>query len=163
MKVIRVTGDGYKKLDAATKSIKGWQAKVGWVARKQYPDSEMTTAGAAAIAEYGAPSKNIPPRPIMRPTIAKQKNLWAQIARNEGKLILEGKQTGQGAMERIGLQAAGDARETITQIFSPPLSPKTIAARLRRYKNKKTVGNLTKPLVDTKTLLNSLTNTVERE
>lgn len=163
MKIIRVQGDGAKKLDAALKSIKGFVAKAGWVTQKKYENSKMTTAGAAAIAETGYAPKNIPPRPHGRPTIERRKKVWAKIAESEAKKIFEGKQTGAGAMEVIGLQAAGDWRETITQIFEPPLSPKTIAARVRKMKGGKTIGNLTKPLIETKTMLNSLTNTVEKE
>lgn len=145
------------------KSIQGWQSKVGWVARKQYENSKMTTAAAAAIAEMGSPDKNIPPRPIMRPTIRENKNLWAKIAANEAKKILQGNQTGENAMEILGLKAAGDIREKITQIYEPSLSPKTVANRLRKKKNKKIIGKLTKPLIDTEQMITSLTNTVERE
>lgn len=163
MKVIRVQGDGAKKLDSALKSIKGFVAKVGWVAKKKYENSEMTTAAAAAIAETGYPAKNIPQRAHGRPTIERRKKVWAKIAESEAKKIFDGKQTGKGAMEVLGLQAAGDWRETITQIFDPPLSPRTIAARLRKKKDRKTVGNLTKPLIDTTQMIESLTNAVEKE
>lgn len=76
--------------------------------------------------------------------------------------MLSGSQTGEMAMERIGLKVANDWRETITKIFDPPLSPKTKAARLRKKKDRKTVGSLDKPLIDTSQMIESLTNTVEK-
>lgn len=163
MKVIRIQGNGSKLLHQALDSIKGKVAKVGWVAEKKYPDSEMTTAAVAQIAEFGSPSRNIPARPIMRPTIRKRQNIWKRIAQAELKKVLAGQQTGEGVFETVGLQAAGDLRQRITEIIDPPLSPKTVAARKRQMANKKVTGNLTKPLVFTKNLLNSLTNTVENE
>ena len=163
MKVIRVTGDGSKKLESALKNIQGIAGKAGWVKEKHYENSDMTTAGAAALAESGSPTRNIPARPHAKPTIEENQNTWTRIAENESKKVLDGKQTGEGLMEVLTLKVAGDWRETITKIWSPPLSPKTIANRLRMKKNKKTVGNLNKPLIDTTQMIESLTNTVERE
>jgi hypothetical protein len=162
MKVLRITGNSGKKLESGLKNLKGLAAKVGWVKQKYYEDSEMTTAGAAALTEFGVPTKNNPPRPHGRQTIIKNKNKWIKVVNNESKKVIHGEQTGEVAMERIGLVAAGDWRKTITELFDPPLSPRTIAARLRKRKDKKTVGSLTKPLIDTGIMLGSLTNTVEK-
>lgn len=159
----RITGEGSKKLEIALKNLSGSIAKAGWVTNKQYDESQMTTAGAAYISEYGSPAQNIPSRPHGRPTIAENQAKWAKIAEAESKRILNGQQTSEGAMEILGLQAAGDWRETITKLLDPPLSPRTIAARLRKRKDKKSVGALDKPLIDTGIMLNSLTNVVEHE
>jgi hypothetical protein len=153
-------GTGKKQLTALLANAKNSDVQVGWVERKQYPASSITTASAAAINEFGAIGHNIPPRPFMRPTISKQQNEWKKIASNEFKRIMKQEQSINGTMEIIGLKVAGDIRETITQIQSPALSPKTIAARIARRANKHMVGNLTKPLVDTGYMLNSLTHKV---
>lgn len=162
MTVSRMAGNGYKNLEIALKNLNGFEAKVGWVEKQQYDDSDMTTAGAAVLAEYGFAPRNIPARPTGGPTATRQKSFWARIAEAESKKVLTGRQTGEGMMEVLGLQAAGDWRESITQLFNPPLSPRTIAARLRKKADGKTIGNLTKPLVESSTMLNALTNTVER-
>ena len=63
----------------------------------------------------------------------------------------------------LGQLAAGDIRKKISEIQQPPLQEATVKARKRRYKDRKTTGNLTKPLVDTAVMVNSVTNTVENK
>jgi hypothetical protein len=157
---IRKEGDLKECLKTLIENAQKMSVQVGWVERKQYPDSEMTTAEAAYINELGSPAHNIPPRPFMRPTFAKKQNEWKSIMRNEASKMIRGKSTIERALEIVGLQAAGDIRETITNIWSPGLSMATIRARLARRSNKHHVGNLTKPLVDTGYMLNSLTHKV---
>lgn len=75
--------------------------------------------------------------------------------------MIAGKATGEQVLEVIGLKAAGDIRKTIATIQTPALKPATIANRLRARKDKSTIGNLTKPLVDSGTMLNAVTSAVE--
>ena len=107
--------------------------------------------------------KNIPPRSYLRVTIRKKRSVWQNFIKNAAKKIIAGEWTVEEALEAIGLKDAGDVRETITQIQEPPLAKATIAARKRRRANKKTTGLLTKPLIDTAIMLNSLTNVVKEK
>lgn len=157
---VQKTGNIKERLKVLLENAKKMSVEVGWVEHKQYEGSSMTTAQAAYINELGSPAHNIPPRPFMRPTFYKQKNLWTMIVKNEAKKMVNGKSTVSRTLEIVGLKAAGDIRETITEIWSPSLSIKTIHARLARRANKSKVGNLTKPLVDTGYMLNSLTSRV---
>ena len=162
VKVVRQVSSAGKQLEVALKNLKGKVGKVGWFEKSKY-ENGISVAQVATIQEYGYPPKNIPPRPFMRPTIENKRVEWQKVAESGAKAILKGNQTLYNVMEGIGLKAAGDIRKTISQIWSPPLSPRTIAARLRKRKNKKITGNLTKPLIDTGIMLGTLTNTVEDE
>lgn len=160
--VVRQVTDAGKRLEIALKNLEGKVGKVGWFEKSKY-ETGVSVAYVATIQEYGYPAKNIPPRPFMRPTIAAKEGEWRKIAESGAKAVLNGNQTAYTVMEAIGLKAAGDIRKTISLIWTPSLSPKTIQARLRKRSNNKTVGNLTKPLIDTGIMLGTLTNTVEDE
>lgn len=171
MEIKRVTTPAGKRLEIALKNLQGKVAKVGWFENSKYPavpskvgpTQGIPVASVAATQEYGYPSKGIPARPFVRPTIAAEENSWKAIAKEGSKQVLAGNQDIGDVMEAIGMKAAGDIRKAITLVFEPPLSPRTIAARLARLSDKKTVGGLTKPLIDTGIMLGTLTNTVESE
>ncbi len=162
VKVVRQVSSAGKQLEIALKGLEGKVGKVGWFEKSKY-EKGVPVAYVATIQEYGFAAKNIPPRPFMRPTIENKRVEWQKVAESGAKAILEGRQTLYNIMEAIGLKAAGDIRKTISSIWAPPLKPATIAARLRRRKNKKVTTNLTKPLIDTGIMLGTLTNTVEDE
>jgi hypothetical protein len=164
VKVTRViTSDG-KNLEVALKNLSGKVAKVGWLEKAKYPEPPNTpVAYVATIQEYGFPAKNIPPRPFMRPTITQKQVEWKEVARRGANAVLKGNSTIEQVMESIGAKAAGDIRKTISNIWSPPLSPRTIARRLAKRANKKKKGRLDKPLIDTGILFATLTSTIEDE
>lgn len=90
----------------------------------------------------------IPPRPFMRPTIAREKNNWKKTMADGARAVLNGNYTATQVMEAVALQAAGNIKETISQVTSPPLKSSTIRARVRQ-KDKNVVGALDKPLIHT--------------
>ena len=162
--VKRIPGEGQKQLDFALKNLSGKVGKVGWFEKSRYDDKNRTpVAYVAAIHEYGYPPGNIPPRPFIRPTIMKQESIWRKVAETGSKQIIKGVATIDQVMQSIGLKASGDIKKTISRLITPPLSQKTIYARLHRKSNKKKVGLLTKPLIDTGVMLGTLTNIVENE
>lgn len=103
----------------------------------------------------------IPPRSFMRSTITEKKMVWAKQFERAAKAIIAGNETPASAMEKLGLMASGDVRQTIAKLTSPALKQSTITNRLRQRADGKTVGNLTKPLVFSRILITSLTYTVE--
>jgi hypothetical protein len=169
--VIRIEGEGAKRLQAALNNLQGKVGKVGWFEKSKYPDivnpkTKKVTKGPpvamiAAINEEGWPARNIPPRPFMRPTIIAKQKSWAKIAESESKKIIAGTSTIGQAMEIIGSVAKGEIQETISAIHSPVLKEATIKNRVRQMANTSVVGNLTKPLVFTEILRGTLYNTVE--
>lgn len=160
MKVERKPGPGAETLKVLIAGLSNMTAKVGWFESAKYEDG-TNVAYVATIHEYGAPAQGIPARPFMRPTAeAKQEN-WKQTARQGAQAVADGGKTSMDVMEALGALAAGDVRRTISQLTSPPLAPSTIAGRLRKRADKKTVGLLTKPLVDTGTMITTLSHLVE--
>jgi hypothetical protein len=162
LKIERKITPAGKNLQIALKNLQGKVGKVGWFEKSKYEDG-TPVAYVATIQEYGYPAGNIPPRPFMRTTIAEKQQEWKKIAESGSKAILNGKATVGTVMEAIGLKAAGDIRKKISLITAPPLSPRTIEARRSRRADKKTIGLLTKPLIDTGIMFGTLTNTVEDE
>lgn len=156
--VFKVLSDHLKELD-------GKVAKAGWFASSVYPN-KTPVAYVAIIQEYGYAEGNIPPRPFMRPTVARETNEWRALMLSGSKAILKGNATLYEVMNGIGGKAAGDVAKTISQVFSPPLKPKTILARARRkaqrVRGKPLItGTLQKPLVDTALMINTVTHVVE--
>lgn len=164
MKIVRVQENGTKTLELALAGLKNKVGKVGWFKESRYPDPPNTQVAQVAVTqEYGYSPGNIPPRPFMRPTIVAKQQEWRDVALRGAKAVFAGKQTVENVLEAIGLKAAGDIRKAISNVYSPPLSPLTIAARLRRRANKRVTGKLTKPLIDTGLMFATLTNSVEDE
>jgi hypothetical protein len=179
--------DTWKKLEIAITSLTGKVGKVGWLGGTRYPDDPASgkqgpdVAYIATIQEYGYPAGGIPPRPFVRPSIAKNIEKWRAIALKYSKRVLENNGSVADVFEAVGASAQGDIDKAIVQLVEPPLSPVTIAARLRRRKvgnaevlahkvvnklpltdkEQKSFGLLDKPLIDTGLMLATLTHTVE--
>jgi hypothetical protein len=162
LKVQRSKNSMLSRLPVILKDLEGKVGKVGWFEEQRYDDKNSTpVAYVATIQEYGYPPKNIPARPFMRPTIIEKQHEWKKIAEAGSRQVIQGKQTVGNVMEAIGLKASGDIKKAISKVTEPPLKPATIAARLAKRSNQSTLGLLTKPLIDTGYMLNSLTNVVE--
>ena len=160
VKVNRVVSPEGKALEIALKHLDGKIGKVGWFENSKYEDG-TPVALIAAQNEYGNPSKHIPARPFLRPTVASKQKEWANIAMRGSKAVLANKATAADVMELIGRAAVADIQKTISLIQEPPLSPATIAARLAKRKDKKHVGALTKPLIDTGLMFATLISIIE--
>ena len=153
LQVVRKPGDS-DRIRQALRELERTQTKVGWFESAKYVDG-TPVAYVATIQEFGYAAGGLPPRPFFRPTIVSEQAAWRTLIAQASKGVVTGKRTSFQAMELIGLQAAGDVRKTISQIITPALSPSTIAARKKR-------GNSsTKPLVDTRVLINTLTHQTE--
>lgn len=145
-----IDGPGIKTLENLIKNLGKKVVKVGWFPSSRYDDKNATpVAYVASIQEFGYSPKKIPPRPFMRPTIADKKNEWAKISQQFANEMVRGEKTGEQALAGIGSVAEGHIRDMINTITTPALKESTIKARLRKRADKKHVGLLTKPLVDT--------------
>jgi hypothetical protein len=154
------------------KSLEEYSAQVGWFESARYDDG-VPVAQVAIYNEYG--TSRIPPRPFMRPTAESQKGEWARTTGKVVSQVLRGKMSAEQGMTLVAQKAAGDMRQTITQVFEPELSPVTVLLRQWRKEGKditgKTVGDAaravaegqrgegvtTKPLVDTGHMLATCT------
>lgn len=147
-------------LEQGARELSGVIGKVGFFETAKYPDG-TPVAEIAAVQELGYPKGGIPPRPFMRTAAAEHGKEWKESFAKGAKAIANGRFTAHQVMDAVGQAAAGDIRKKISTITTPPLKASTVAARRRRYKDKKTTGNLSKPLVDTAVMVNSVTNAVE--
>lgn len=162
MKIKQVPGAGRQKLEILLKELKNAEVRVGWFDTAEYPDGTKV-AQVAVVQEYGDPEHKIPPRPFMRPTIRTKQSEWKAAFDILAQKIAKNEITMAQALEQMGGKAAGDVRKKISTIWSPPLADSTIEARKRQRANKTKVGNLNKPLVDQKYLINTLTHVVVAE
>lgn len=135
------------QLTRLAKELSEQEVATGWFESAKYGDG-TPVAYVASIQEYG--SGPIPPRPTQRPTVATQSQKWGKIY---GQTIKTANSGGQ-VLEVMGAVIAGDMREAISELTSPPLAESTIKSRKRK-------GNSsTKPLVDQRIMMNTLTHLV---
>ena len=137
-----------KRLAELAKSLDKSEVAAGWLGTARYEDG-TPVAYVASIQEFGhAPA--LPPRPFMRPTVDAKTTEWTKKYAH----VLKTATSGEAVLEVMGGVIAGDFREAISEVQSPPLAKATLAARKRR-------GNgSTKPLVDTRIMMNTLTHVV---
>lgn len=173
MPVHRKPGAGgatLQRLQVALRELDGITGKTGWFETAKYADG-TPVAYVAAIQEFGAVLRPddglglasqwmgenegpaggfIPPRPFMRPAVAKHGQEWMDLLAKGAKAALAGKFTAVEVMESVALRAAGDIGKQISAVMTPPLAPSTIAAK-----------GFSKPLVDTGLMLQSVTGIAE--
>lgn len=105
----------------------------------------------------------IPPRPFMRPTIEREKTKWFKNLADGASLVLKGKANASQILKTVANEAALAVAQTISQIKAPALASGTIAARRNSKSNKKKVGSLDKPLVDSGIMIDTIEGRVENE
>lgn len=126
------------KFEKIVKQASKAKVSIGWFPDAKYPteDGGMPVAVVARWMEDGVPSRKIPARPSMRPTIEKNKAKWAKIGKQDLKRGLSAAQV----LNQMGLVAAGDLEKTIIGINSPELSPITVILRANRERDEKISG-----------------------
>lgn len=154
--VRRVRGKAARNLRVKLEGLNGVKARVGFFEQHRYPDG-TPVAQVAAVHEFGAPSKNIPPRPFFRPTIEEYAPAWAKQIEQGAKRVLTGDATAPQVLEAVAMGAAGNVAQTIAAITAPPLAPATVEARTAKRKDKTVTQTLQKPLVDTGLMIQSVT------
>jgi len=105
----------------------------------------------------------IPPRPFMRPTEEREHKTWLALLASGARAVVRGTKTGFEVMDSVAHKAALDIAKSITLVTSPPLKAGTIAARKRARADKKTLGLLDKPLVDSGDMIDTVTHSVEKK
>lgn len=148
MKIQRKPGPGKEEMAALLDALEDCHSTVGWHDDAQY-DNGMPAAYNAMIHEHGVPEIGVPAHPMLRPTVERCRGKWQEIAAKGGKRIRAGRMTAMDLAEMLGGQAAGEVRRTINEIKSPALKEQTILARKRKKLNGEPIGNLTKPMMET--------------
>lgn len=121
--------------------------RCGFFADAEYPDGTKV-ALVAAIHNYGAPARNIPPRPFFSNMVKQGEKLWPRVLVNSVKAR---NYDLTAALVDLGHEMEGELRQSIQQTNSPPLRPATIKSK-----------GSSKPLVDTGRMLNSIVSRVEK-
>ncbi len=135
------------RLNELAKSVtKSATLSVGFLEGATYPDGTSVPL-VAAVQEFGAPARNIPPRPFFRNMIAQKAESWpdavaALLETNDYDATQTLMQTGEGIK--------GQLQQSIKDTNSPPLAPATIAKK-----------GFSKPLIDTGVMINSIDYKVE--
>lgn len=142
---------GGQKLEAALADLskrvsKPATLRVGFLENATYPDG-TPVAMIAAIQDFGAPSRNIPPRPFFRNMVASKNAGWGPAL---GKNLKAENYDVTAALNAMGEGIKGQLRQSIQETNSPPLSQKTVARK-----------GFAKPLVDTGHMLNSIDHDVK--
>ena len=126
--------------DIASKLKTGGTVRVGFLENATYPDG-TSVAMIATIQEFGAPSRNIPPRPFFRRMIADKASSWPDaIAANLKATNYDVNLT----LNRVGAGIAGQLQLSIRDLTDPPLAASTVRAK-----------GFDKPLIDTAVMINS--------
>ncbi|PHM61192.1 hypothetical protein [Xenorhabdus ishibashii] len=136
---------GGDKLRAALERIANTQTiqvQAGVLAGATNEKTGESIAPYAAANEFG--TKNIPPRPFMRATIANKSNEWAQLLASQLRGRMQDGSNIEAAFNVVGKEMALDIQDSIEQSLPPPNAPATIAR-----KAKKGIAAPDKTLVDT--------------
>lgn len=174
---------GGDKFEAALKEIakkasNAATAEIGFMENATYPDGK-NVAMVAAIQEFGAPAKGIPPRPYFRGMINQNSPQWPdEIA----AALKSTNYNARNTLSQMGAVIAGELQQSIVDTSDPPLSPITVMLRGMRTQSKyadmpfwerfaeakkrvaageSNYGASSKPLVDTGVMFNSVTYRVK--
>ena len=148
-KIIRQSTKVKEALDKAVSSLGAKSLEVGFLESARYEDG-TPVAGVAVVHEFGSPVNGIPPRSFMRKTAEDKQGEWSNLIEQGAKAVINGTETPETMLEKVGLVAAGNIKTTITQITTPALSPATIKKK-----------GSSKPLIEDGILLNSVTHRVK--
>jgi hypothetical protein len=147
--VAKITGG--KKFNAAMRDLSrklsrgDVRLRVGFLEKATYPNG-TPVAMIAAINEYGRPPVQ-PPRPFFRNMITAKKDEWpAAVAGVMKANDLDIAKT----LDIVGAAIAGQLRQSIVDLVSPPLAPSTIRRK-----------GFDKPLIDTSVMLKSIDHDVK--
>lgn len=175
------TISGGDKLEAALRGISAGISKaasvdVGFLEGSTEPDG-VSIPTIAAIQEFGAPSRGIPPRPFFRGMISAKSPEWPGAV---AALLKANEFDAEKTLDQTGAAIAGQLRESIINTNDPPLSQITLMLRKMKSEDQSlvvtgatvgeaarrvaagesTAGVSTKPLVDSGNLLNSVDHIV---
>ncbi len=128
-----------KDIQLHLKELSSVVGKVGWFESAVYPDGRPV-AEVAAGNEFGIASRNIPPRPFMRPAISQNENKWKELAAQGALAVISGKETAESAMEKLTIAAQNDISKNIATLTAPALSPITLGVRKYKAQGKKITG-----------------------
>lgn len=153
--MVTSTLKGGKKLEAHLRKLardldKASKVKVGFLSSSTYANG-TPVAMVAAIQNFGAPARGIPPRPFFSNMIADKSSEWGPAV---AELLKDNDYDSERALDQVGQGIVGQLRQSITDTNAPPLSPVTLMLRKMRTDNPslvvsgKTVGEAARRVAD---------------
>jgi len=115
------------------------------------PESEISVAEKAIFNEYGSNNGRVPPRPFMRQTVGLTRETLKALKAGLISRIYKKTTDARGAMEIIGEWYSGQIKYTIT----------TAGAFIPNAQSTADRKGSSKPLIDTKQMMNSIVYKVE--
>lgn len=103
----------------------------------------------------------IPPRPFMKPSVEDNKEDFVGQIEIISRQFLKGEISEQKAADKIGEAAAGNIKKAIAKVNAPPLKASTVRRKRNQYADKSVTGALTKPLIGSGHLLESVDSKAE--
>lgn len=168
---------GGEKLDRVLESLsrkleRGGVLKVGFLEGATYPDG-TPVATVAAIQNFGAPARGIPPRPFFTNMIKEKSERWASAL---AALLKRNDWDVDKTLNQMGAGIKGQLQQAIVDMNAPPLSQVTLMLRKMRSEDpdlevtgatvgeaarrvaagESTAGVATKPLIDSTNMINSV-------
>jgi hypothetical protein len=133
MATIRSTGPGLKPALASivAKATNAHEVRAGFLEGSTYPNGTSVPM-VAAVQEFGAPKRGIPPRPFMRATFAAHSAEWLTVAK---AALVENGYDAAVTLKQMGELISAQIKEQIIATTSPPLSPITVMLRGMRSNN----------------------------
>ena len=104
---------------------KGGRLRVGFLENSTYPDGTSVPM-VAAIQEFGAPSRGIPPRPYFRNMIAAKSEEWPDAIAGA---LRANDYDAEKALELAGHGIKGQLQQSIVDTMTPPNAESTIAKK----------------------------------
>lgn len=130
--------------------------KVGFLAGSTEEDGTSIPL-IAAIQNFGAPSRGIPPRPFFSSMVREKRGEWGPLT---AAALKANNMDARKALEAVGETIKGELMASIVATTAPPLAASTIRARGGKgnevFNRNDPKTFVAKPLVDTGTMLNSV-------
>lgn len=122
------------------------EVQVGFLENATYPDG-TNVAMVAAIQNYGAPAKGIPPRPFFSNMVKEKSPDWG---RKLGRALKAADYDASVALGRMGDGIKGQLQASIRKTMEPALSPVTLLLRERFGNNPQaiTFGDVMQARID---------------
>jgi len=136
-------GDRWRhRMDAVRTALEEAKAvDVGFMPGAKYPDG-TPVALVAAVQNFGAPSRGIPPRPFFTEMIRERSGEWPQAIK---EFLKVGDFNTKDALEHMGELIKGELQQKINTFQGVPLAAATIKKK-----------GFDKQLVDTSHMINSV-------
>lgn len=119
--------------------------RAGFLEGATYPDGKPV-AMIAAIQNFGAPSRGIPPRPFFGNVVAAGRKKWGDEL---GNLLVKTGYDATQALQLMGQQIEGEIRDSINNGSYVALKPATVRRK-----------GFDKPLIDSSNMVNSVDSEV---